>query len=437
MRHGTGDTLIVHIDWGQIASYVLFAISCINTVSLIIWLIVMPIVLLLREKKAGAVDFMIQLQFRSLLNAGVAASISGTASLVKWAVVFILSFYLLLGRRGARDPQLGHFSRLVLIFSGAVLIFSWISSSYPVTASFKVLSYVIPFIAIMCGIADTPRVDWISKIVIPLGLLCFGSIVLISSSIGYMRNGHAFQGVFNHPNVYGVMLALFIAGYLSRKDKLNFWTVLIITGAIALAWQTESRTGMLSLVSCVLLWFFTIAQKRYARIGLMILLIFVVVTLALFDSPLLERVMSYAYKGRSDSILYSRQEQLDTNIQRFLSHPLTGTGFNVPYQSGIRAYTISFDLVTENGNLMLASLGDTGLLGTILFVIAYYRLYKMGRGASILLFFSPFLVSMGEMSFFSTNNFAIIMYLYFGIYASEGWKQRRRRITQARGGDVS
>ena len=77
-------------------------------------------------------------------------------------------------------------------------------------------------------------------------------------------------------------------------------------------------------------------------------------------------------------------------------------------------------LITEPGNLGYAVLGDVGIIGTVLFSAIYVCIYRFRASkGSVILFLAPFLVSIGEMVFFSTNNMAMLLYIMFGIVINE------------------
>lgn len=407
-----------HMLW----MYALFAISCLNRNILIVWIIIMPIYLILQYGKAGAVEFFIFLQLRSLLSTGIAVGFDGILASIKWGIVFLLSVYLLLGYRKMKNAEISNVIFWVVILSVVSIISAWMTSSYPVTASFKVLSYAIPFTAILKGVSETEDCAWIKKITQSLGILVLGSAVLLNSSIGYLRNGRSFQGVFNHPNVYGVMLSIFVAGYLYQQKRLSVKAILVIGASLFLLYQTGSRTGMISVMVTIVV--FLATQDLYpATKALSAILVVVVTGLVLsLDGSLSDAIMNYLYKGNSDNIFASRTDQIANNMSRFLKSPILGTGFNVPYVEGVRTYAFSFDLITENGNLFMAILGDIGVIGMFLFLITYGKIFLLGKGTISTIFLAPFLVCMGEMAFFSTNNFGIILYLYFAIYAVNGCK---------------
>ena len=102
----------------------------------------------------------------------------------------------------------------------------------------------------------------INKVIVPLGMMIFTSLILVNSPIGYLRNGIGFQGVFNHPNVCGIMLTLFLAGYLYNSSRLNCKVIIISVIVVSIAIITKSRTGIFSCLSCILLFLLSKDTKK-------------------------------------------------------------------------------------------------------------------------------------------------------------------------------
>lgn len=396
-----------------------FLLSLFNPSLLTIMTVVSPIIFVLLWRNKGAILAFLFLQLRSVLNPGLFCQYEGIASMAKWGIVFILSIYLIATGTGKiTDRGVRKAIGLVILFASYAVISSLFVSSYPLVAAFKVLSYVIPFVAIIIGIYNTGEINWTKILMIPLGTLLFSGIIIYNQSVGYFRNGYAFQGFFSHPNVFGAMLALFVACYIYHERKLGPKQIVVIAIAMFFAIQSGSRTGMLSIVIAIIVYLLTLEMRGSFRAGLIGVLIVAIVIIAL-SSGVSSTISELLFKGHSDSIFYSRANQIASNFERFTSHPLTGTGFNVPYFSGTRTWAFSFEMAVENGNIVLALLGDTGLIGLILFFIAYFKMYRIGAGMLATMFLVPFAVSMGEMSFFSTNNFGIIMYIMISIYVSD------------------
>lgn len=396
-----------------------FLISLINQSFLSFWTLVMFTRCMLK----GEIEFIelfIMIQLRSIVNPGIAVAYSGTSSIVKMLSVILSSTYILVCRSNHKNT-LNKVYLSFIIFSIYVITSGFISSSYPIVASFKLLYYVIPFLAILKSICSVGDIDIIDRIVKPLGLMVFLSIFLLNSSVGYLRNGVGFQGIFNHPNVFGNMLALYLAGFLYTSYKVQLKELIVSSIIFFLAILSKSRTGIFSCIATIIL--FMLSKNTLKKSGFLIklsLITLLVAALLLYRDSIIDLFYSIIFKGGYDSILYSRSNQFSSNIERFFSSPLFGTGFNVPYIPNVRTYSFNYDLVVENGNIILALLADIGIIGFILFIKTYTELLKLGWGNKLLIFLIPFIVSMGEQSFFSTNNFAIIMYIYISIYVADG-----------------
>lgn len=411
------DLGVIRISKKQWLMLIGFVISLFSETALMLWMIAVPILLITFYGVNGAVEFFIFLQFRSLLSYGVGVTVSGTSAIVKWGAVFCVSFYILIKKKKIKDNSINCVILLVCFFSGFAIIAANTTSSYPLVASFKVLSYCVPFVAIICGVSETRDRNWIGEIVVFLGILLVVGLVFIGSEIGYLRNGYSFQGVFNHPNVYGNMVSLFLAGYLYICKRVNMKSIIGTLLCILLIYPSKSRTAMIS-VLCVFAMFMVMQDLSLKNKLLMILLtVFLLGVIIYLNEELVDMISTYVFKGNNPDVFSSRQIQITRNLDRFIAHPLCGTGFNVPYVEGEINYSFSFDLMTENGNLFLALLGDVGIIGFVLFFVAYGKMFLVGKRNLSIIFWVTILVSMGEMTFFSTNNFGIIMYLYIAIFA--------------------
>lgn len=400
-----------------------FFISLLNGSFLSIWTLLMFTRCIIIGE-IGFIELFIMIQLRSIINPGIAVVYSGTSSIIKMASIILSSTYILLSRNNYKN-SLNKVYLSFIVFSIYVIMSGFLSSSYPMVAGFKLVYYVIPFLAVLKSIYTLDDMDIISRIVKPLGLMIFLSIFLLKHPVGYLRNGVAFQGIFNHPNIFGVMLALYLSGFLYTSYKLQLKQIIVSSVIVILAILSGSRTGIFSCLATLIL--FMLSKNAFknsnALIKLLLMLIMIFV-LILYRDSIIDLFNSIIFKGGYDSIFYSRTNQFASNIDRFFSSPLIGTGFNVPYNPYIHTYSFSFDMVVENGNLILALLADIGFIGFILFIKCYTELLKLGWGNKIILFLIPFLVSMGEQSFFSTNNFAIIMYIYISIYVVDGLRMK-------------
>ncbi|MEG0495426.1 MAG: hypothetical protein RR564_04065 [Eubacterium sp.] len=102
----------------------------------------------------------------------------------------------------------------------------------------------------------------------------------------------------------------------------------------------------------------------------------------------------------------------------FLRSPIWGNGFSVPVLQEV-TWKISFDYLIETGNLIMAVLSYSGVIGFLIFILMIFAIFTQNKRHKIKLlplFMAPLLISMGEMVFFSTNNMAIWLYIMFALY---------------------
>ena len=395
---------------------ILFLISIPSVGTLAAVTVVASLFLIATNRRgAGAVKSLLFITARSILSTGVASNY-GDISMLKWTVVFALSAYCFLTGLKYADRKTRKVIRSLAVFGIALIVIGFYTSGYPVTSAFKVFSWLFVFAAVILCVSANPRVDWIKYLSFYLAALMLFSPVALPMGVAFLRNGHAFQGIINHPNLLGVISALCftVQLYLEKREH-KVWHIVLMALCIVECWFTESRTGMFSIV-IIFIMNVLLSSEKGAKRNTMILLL--VVVSVVFSLTILgnenSAINRFIYKGHSD-ILYSRFGQVDTALERFENNPLFGSGFMTPLNPFGKNYELDFDLIFEPGNLIYELLGDLGIVGTIWFALIYLRLYRLTEKQDRVLFAAPFVISMGEMIFFSTNNIAIFYYLLFAV----------------------
>ncbi len=399
----------------QVAMILFFLCSFISVYSLVPWLLMITIILTWTDGVRGALRALIQIQVRSILSPAIAESIYQVSN-IKWICLFFLSFYIIFKCSSKLDKKVSQLVILLVILLIYIIISALFVSSYPTVAIAKSISFIVPFVAILMGVSTTSDFDCLEYFNKILGFTLLSGIVFVFSNYGYLRNAHAFQGFINHPNMFGIMLAVFLAGYLYKKEeKTKPFDVFIIAFVFLLIFLSESRTALFSAAFVLATHFmFSNVKTVYKVVAVFFAVVFL---LAALELPIFSFLTDFIYKGR-DNLFYSREDLINENLNRFYESPFVGTGFNVPYIKGFQSFDFSFDLVVENGNFATAILGDLGIIGTMIFLLCYYYIFACGNRRYAALFVAPFMVSMGEMVFFSSNNCAIVLYFYFAAYLS-------------------
>lgn len=402
--------LRIKVKSEPIVMVLLLLCSFINSQLLIATTIIVCVYLMLTNGvSVGALKSLIFITFRTIVSKGLAPDYTEFGT-IKWVIIFSLCIIIVACNINRAKYYNKYFIKLMFFFAFYLLIHSYIFSSYPVVSIFKVISWSFVFFSVILGINNFPDYDWIGYITKYLNLIVLCTPLAIVLGIAYLRNGHGLQGIVNHPNMFGVITSVCIAcNIFLLFSKRKFSRVFIIILSFACCISSESRTGVLSALLCVALYvlFSPISKKK----KIIIILIFSMFGAFLFALGFNDSISSFLYKGHNQNILYSRLGQLDTFSTKFSYNKWFGTGFMVPFNSSFRDYSLSFDLVVEPGNIITTLLGDIGIIGFCLFIILFGWMFFRIDKAKAILFFPPFVTSMGEMMFFSTNNIAIIFYI--------------------------
>ena len=127
-------------------------------------LIISPIVLILyigllfltyRKGIVGAIESLIIVTFRGILSTAVSANV-GSFSIIKLGLIFLLSLYIIYN--SLEINKIIRFRLIILsslIFCVYSIIASFITGSYPISSTFKIISFFITFIAIINGAYKT------------------------------------------------------------------------------------------------------------------------------------------------------------------------------------------------------------------------------------------------------------------------------------------
>ena len=405
----------IHISLEAVVVAIIFGISLINSVMLIVSSIIVCVFLIIyNQKSIGAIKALIFISIRSILSLGIAPSYD-SYGIIKWLIIFLLSLLLVFAGFNIGNKLTKQFLILISCFALYVVISGFITSGYPIISSFKVFSWIFVFCAIIIGVSNNPYFEWIKYVCNYLNYIIIFSPFAFVLGIAYLKNGHAFQGILNHPNMLGIITSLAFALNLHLiKNKWSMMRLFIMVLCFVECLLTESRTGAITIIICFFVSLFLGMEKGWKKVLLIVVVSFLCLILLL--SGIEEDILSYLYKGQSvGNLLYSRENQIARAIEKFQANELFGSGFMVPINYSGKSYTFSFDLLVEPGNIIATLLGDIGIVGTIFFCIPYGLLATHLNKRDILLFVTPFMASMGEMLFFSTNNVAIIYYLMFAV----------------------
>lgn len=381
--------------------------------------------LYLKKGTVGKVKALILITFRGLISPAVGVGIGN--GLAKWVLILGMSLLILNTVHQEHIWQISRISAAVMLFCISVVFTNILNSSYPVTAIFKLISFALPFCAIIKGIRLSSKYyNWSSYIWVLMTIFMCSSFVLIPFKQFRIVNAD-FQGVFNHVNTMGTMCAIYLSITLCSsigKKYIHFRNIMILM-TLVMVYLSASRTGMVScllVLSCYFLFRGDFNVKKVIFICFLVALtIYLIMAVqGVLDDPLAEVIHTTMWKNSQDSIFDSRLEIIENAKIRFLQHPLLGTGFMVPFEEGIRNYNLDFGLMVEPGNMFYMLLGDTGIIGLIIFIILFITILRRGKIQKLYLVVAAIAINFGEMVFFSSNNYSILLYYLIAYYISGG-----------------
>lgn len=406
-----------------------FAFSLVNRVTLIISLLLL--LLLLKQGVSGCVKALMLMAMRQVISSKIAVSFL-TVQTYKWILLVVFAGYIIINFGKVKIEErtkksLKWILILSLLYVSYAFVSSSMTSSFPTNSFFKISTFALAFIAVFIGVAQTCKeTDYISFFVKAFFLVVIGSIMVIPFGSYNYING-TYQGLINHPNMMGIMMSLFLACFI-RSYRNRYITFLVVVIVVMLIIFTNSRTALLVSIATLVLGINYIFPKGANLIYIIVSVISVVFLLLLFQNEIVKSISEFLYKGHeSEGIMFSRQGQYKSFLTKFSAHPFIGTGFGVNYQPGITIWSLDTtqSLSYEPGNIIWAVLGDSGIIGMVLFGVLNLSILVKGVHNGIFLFTAAVGITFGEMVFFSVNNMSVIVYVMLAVYLFDYSKREK------------
>lgn len=383
----------------------------------------------------------------SMLSGGEKGGLAPSASqaaIGRYAVIAAAALSILL--RNVFSSSTSRVSQPVIttLFFGVFILFH--SCLFSVDVEVSVLKTIVWMVAMLTlfsaweGLSAWER-QWLQAQLIGLLmgiLLC--SLPLLFLPLGYITNGTGFQGVLNHPQGFGPVMALLcafvIVGFLAQP--LPRWRDLLLAViCLVLVVMSQARTAGLALVLGVPI-AVTVAPAmmkhsaqsalpglRNTKMLLMLLslILSALAGLALGKGEELANVLeSYLSKRSGSSNLSEAYESsrgglINAMWDNINSQPLTGIGFGIASKPWEMEVTRDPNLglptgaAIEKGVLPVAVLEEIGIPGFVLFLGWLWILIQRAgrRGVTELALVATILLfNFGESTLFSTSGFGMI-----------------------------
>tara|TARA_Y100001958_G_C21243867_1_gene572852 strand:+ start:1261 stop:2508 length:1248 start_codon:yes stop_codon:yes gene_type:complete len=262
-----------------------------------------------------------------------------------------------------------------------------------------------------------------------------------------------FHGAFLHPNSVGITVVPFLIVFIymsiiyKRKKYKKFYYPSMITLSLILIYLSKARGSAVALLIAILI---TIIVAIYSggmrkeikfivKENFYILFVFIaaiMVSISISGNMFSQFVSKGTDLDPSDLksvFLASRGSFILMSVQNFLSNPFFGIGFGVP--TIIDFTKVSYDPIfnipisapVEKAFFFSALIEEFGIVGSLIFIIFYYKMtmiiFKNVNSIFFLaIYFSIFTLSIFEYYFFSMGTLGSFNWLWIGLVYHLAWK---------------
>ena len=389
----------------------LFLLSCLHRYFIYVFLIL--IFLKMREGSQGFLKICLLYTLRQCIDFTRVATMTGGQSNLKQILILIAALWVCVTYLKKRAGKIPRIILTIAMFGSFASMSAVFFSSYPLAGAMKVVNFIIVLIAIVLASIESKELFNIEQYMfILLTVVMIVSFCVIPYPGAYVNGsvGRLFKGIWNHPNDFGIICAIYLAILMVHYNKI-LGKQLVQMGAIFLMiFLSKSRGAMLA-GFIILLVYFMVCRNIYNRktlllVGLLSILLVVI-------TPVGNDLESFFLKGNLNSnkdIFSSRSEVIEIAKNRFDSNPICGRGLLIPYISGMRSLSFNIKGI-EPGNIFLELLAGTGIIGLMSFTYLILQIFRKAQGKYKIYPIAIVAASISEVSFFSVNNYGVIYYM--------------------------
>ena len=399
----------------------------------------------------------------TMINPGLAPD-AAYAAIGRYLV--LSSAFLSVVLRGGFSNQ-DRFFWFTIALGGFFILHAVVVSPMPDVSILKTMAWTITIMVLLAawsGLNHFQRArmqQWLFGFMVLVTVMSLPFLAV--SGTGYLRNGSGFQGILNHPQAFGLAMAMIGALVMGRflTQKRPSWALLAMAlGCIVLIVLSEARTAGMALIlalgiSIVLIRTFggqsirsampALRSKRFFVLALLFLLVLIVP-----GSPLPSVVNDYISKSGPadvDNLLgvyqASRAVLFEPMIANISENPILGIGFGIASDSTAMnvvrdpLFGIAISAPVEKGTLPLVILEETGVVGFIL--VAIWILFLLRRAAangiaSFLVVTTMLLINLGESVLFSPGGMGMLMLILLSFAVT---KPKSTKFSQTNSYEVS
>ena len=380
------------------------------------------------------------------ISPGIAPPAS-MAGLLRFVILFCAAISVFIhGGWSLRRRHAKVFVRITIMLGLFIMVHSLVFSPLPDVSILKALSWTTAMATIIVawlGLSEQVREQISRQIFGGLIVILMVSLPLVMSPLGFLRNGTGFQGIFNHPQVFGSVMTLlgaWAAAQIFGKAKPRWWSVVLTGLCVTMILMSEARTAGLALVlgvgfSLMLSPFFAGTTLARMAPGLRSSRVWSIVGVALIAGIVMaptisQKIHHYITKsGRAEvgSLTEAYQDSrgggIELMLHNFLEHPVTGIGFGVasiPETMVVRrdpVFGMPLSASVEKGVTPVAVLEELGIPGAFLVALWVVTLLKGSARSGLAPFavcLSVLFLNFGEATLFSTGGAGLLSLILLG-----------------------
>lgn len=338
----------------------------------------------------------------------------------------------------------------LIVFCVVAASLSALASPYPTVSFLKLLAFLVGFATVLQGLRFSKNYDWLNWIFTVWCIVLLIGFPLLFNNLGYVRNGLGFQGILNHPQMYGFFFAVpavyISVKFLLREVARDPITILFLIAVWTTVIASQARTGIFAgtlAILCSLIWFFIrgvrdnrqVIRLRFKPASLILgglALTSVLFYWSTISQGAIEFIAKSSLSGVSeigtaggiDSLLRERSNLIVASWNNFTDHPLTGIGFGVPSEPYFASATstqvsgLPVSVPVEKVFLPTAILEETGVIGSACFftflMVLCAPILRYGWFSTVVLFLTAVFVNFGEMVILSAGG-GVYIWLCIGL----------------------
>jgi hypothetical protein len=328
-----------------------------------------------------------------------------------------------------------------LLLGGAISLHSMLLSEVVDVSLLKTLSWMLAMAALLSawaglGVSDRQAAE--RFIFLGLVAVAIFSLPLLGTAVGVLRNGTGFQGILNHPQAFGSVMAILASWSISKflgQTRPDLRLIGTAGFAVSLLFMSEARTGALAAV----FGFFAAATTVRFLSGRPLLHLIpgigsrrvwggaalaFTVALALSGQIATTIEIFIQKSGRADveSILaayeLSRGGLIEGMTQNIAERPFTGVGFGVASDpNGMQierdpVFNLPVGAPTEKGVapiMIVEELGFPLAFSVFIWILMIVRRASNGGLAPLAITFNILALNMGEAMLFSPGGQGLLI----------------------------